>query len=299
MRTPAWVLASRPDPHVCTDNFSTVEVDVPDVGKFHGHTILTPLGSGEVLLKVHFLSVDPYMRGRMNDLKGHYISAFQIGAPIESGGVGEVISSNCDRFVAGDVVSGFFAWKKVLVIAGASLTKVTPVPGLELSAYLGVFGVTGLSAYFPIVEIGQPKAGETGSCVPLAPNPTAFVSGAAGAVGSIAGQILKAMGCKVIGSAGTEEKVQWLRSIGFDSAFNYKEVDTAEALQQVAPDGIDIYFDNVGGETLDKTLNQMKTYGRIIACGGISQYDVAPSDRFAAIFISDIKGTESSRCSMS
>ncbi|MEE8558465.1 MAG: NADP-dependent oxidoreductase [Myxococcota bacterium] len=216
---------------------------------------------GQLLVENVYMSVDPYMRGRMNDVRS-YAPPFQIGEPLDGGAVGHVIESRHSGFEAGDFVMSLMAWREAFLSDGGGLRKVDGKVA-PLSAYLGALGGPGLTAYGALLDIGAPKEGET-----------VFVSGAAGAVGSLAGQIARIKGCRVVGSAGTDEKVRFLRDeLGFDAAFNYRSGPLREALAEHAPDGVDIYFDNVGGDHLEAALHAMRPHGRIIACGMISQYN--------------------------
>ena len=243
-------LASRPVGIPTHENFKLVTVELPDPG------------DGQLLVKNLFMSVDPYMRGRMVDRKS-YVPPFQIGEPLTGGCVGEVVESNNARFKVGDHVLGFNSWREYYLSDGSGLH---PVNGqmLPLSTYLGVAGMPGQTAYWGLLDIGKPQAGET-----------VFVSAAAGAVGSIVCQIAKLKGCTVIGSAGSAEKVAWLQNeVGVDHAFNYKEVDSVgRKLRELAPKGIDIYFENVGGDHLEGALANMRVNGRIPVCGMISVYN--------------------------
>jgi len=193
---------------------------------------------------------------------------FKLDEPLSSMFVGEVVSTGSDvqGFSPGDRVNGVAPWAAFAALQGNSLQKIPS--DLPPSAYLNVLGLIGLSTYFPLVEIGQPKEGET-----------VFISGAAGAVGSLVGQLCKAFGCTVIGSTGSDNKVEVLKELGFDHAFNYKRKTVGEALEEWAEGGVDVYWDNVGGETLDTLLTKMKRNGRIVACGSISQYHVLGTER--------------------
>ena len=244
-------LASRPVGYPKESDFKLVESPIPTPGK------------EEVLVQMIYLSVDPYMRGRMNDVKS-YAPPFQIGGVAGGGAVGKVVESNDPRFNKGDYVEGMMAWREYAAFPGSQLRKLDPALA-PISTALGVLGMPGLTAYFGLLDICHPKAGET-----------AVVSGAAGAVGSIAGQIAKIMGCRVVGSAGDDSKVDYLLSdLGFDAAFNYKPVtDYREKLQELCPAGIDVYFDNVGGEMTDAVFMLMNTRARISVCGQISQYNI-------------------------
>ncbi|KAG0306414.1 hypothetical protein BGZ98_002419 [Dissophora globulifera] len=225
------------------------------------------LKDGEFLTRNLVFSLDPYMRGKMRDSsKKSYSPAYEIGKPLDSRGVGEVIESKNDKYPVGSIVHAFVGWEEYSVVTAQSPTQIIQdarESKLPLSAYVGVLGMPGLTAYGSLKDIGKPKAGET-----------IFISAASGAVGQLAGQLAKAWGLTVIGSAGSDEKVDFLlKEVGFDHAFNYKTRTTQEALSEFAPNGIDIYFENVGGETLEAALNHLNTHGRIIACGMISQYN--------------------------
>ena len=229
------------------------------------------LAPGSVLVKNLYLSVDPYMRGRMNTTAKSYIGAFVIGEPLQGGGIAQVVKSNRDGLVKGDIVSTFIPWSEYAVLPKeANLLKVNPIPGLPLSYFLGILGMPGMTAYAGLLDIGLPKEGET-----------VFVSGAAGAVGLVVGQIAKIKGCRVVGSAGSDEKVKALvEEFGFDAAFNYKTTAVAQGIAELCPKGIDVYFDNVGGETLDAVLVAMNKFGRIIACGMVSQYNATQEQAY-------------------
>ena len=217
---------------------------------------------GEMLLKTTYVSVDPYLRGRMNDTKS-YIPPFELNKPISSGIVAEVIDSKNTAFKKGDFVTGMLEWKEFQKSNGEGLLK-ADASKAPLSTYLGVLGLTGLTAYLGLTEIGKPKKGET-----------VVVSGAAGAVGSIVGQVAKLNGCKVIGIAGTDDKVTMLKSsLGFDEAINYNTTkNMAAAIKKAAPNGVDIYFDNVGGPISDAVLLNINQFARFIICGAISIYN--------------------------
>lgn len=223
---------------------------------------LPALHVGEVLLKTLYVSVDPYLRGRMNDAKS-YIPPFELGKPIKSVIVAKVTASNLPEFKLDDYVTGMLEWKEYQVSTGIGLMKIDPETA-SLSAYLGILGMTGLTAYLGLTKIGDPQQGET-----------LVVSGAAGAVGSIVGQIGKILGCKVIGIAGTDEKVSELKlKFKFDDAINYKTTtDMTAAIAAACPSGVDIYFDNVGGEISDAVLANINKHARIALCGAISLYN--------------------------
>ena len=237
-------LAARPRGVPRLTDFRVVDVDLPDPA------------DGEVLIENAFVSVDPYMRGRMNDTKS-YVPPFQIGEPLTGGAVGQVISSRNDQWPEGTWVVHNLGWRELALSDGAGLLPFDPSLA-PVSTARGVLGMPGLTAYVGLLDVGRPKEGET-----------VFVSGAAGAVGSAVGQIAKLKGCRVIGSAGSAEKIAWLRELGFDEVFDYRETSAREALR----DGIDVYFDNVGGETLEAALSALRPRGRVVACGAISQYN--------------------------
>ena len=223
-------------------------------------TELEPLKDHETLVRNLFMSVDPYMRGRMNDGKS-YVPPFEIGKPLSGSAVGEVVESRGEEFKRGDTVLSNFGWREYVVASTKDLRLVDPTIR-PLSVYLGALGMTGMTAWagLNLVEV---KSGDI-----------VFISGAAGAVGNVAGQLAKLRGCRVIGSAGSKEKVRFLKEeCGFDGAFNYKTGPTLEQLNAEAPEGIDVYFDNVGGETLEAALSAMRMHGRIVACGSISGYN--------------------------
>jgi NADPH-dependent curcumin reductase CurA len=244
-------LAGRPDGWPTADNFDLAEVTVDDPGP------------GQVLVRNLFVSVDPYMRGRMNDVKS-YVPPFQVGAPLDGGAIGEVIASGADEVPVGATVLHGLGWRDYAVLPADQVRAVDPQAAPSLSAYLGVLGMTGLTAYVGLLDIAQFRAGDT-----------VFVSGAAGAVGSMVGQIARLRGAKrVVGSAGSAQKVAHLvDDLGFDAAFNYKDGPVGRQLRTAAPDGIDVYFDNVGGEHLEAAINGLNKYGRVAMCGAIAQYN--------------------------
>ena len=244
------LLNKRPAGKPVLSDFKFAIEDVPVAGK------------GELLLKSLYVSVDPYLRGRMNDSKS-YVPPFQLNKPIQSGIVAEVIVSKHKDFKIGDFVSGNLDWKEFQKSAGNGLNKIKD-SSENLSKYLGVLGMTGLTAYCGLTEIGNPKTGET-----------IVVSGAAGAVGSVVGQIGKILGCRVVGITGTDEKVVLLKSkLHFDQAINYHTSENLkEAIGISCPNGVDVYFDNVGGEISDAVLANINKYARIPICGAISLYN--------------------------
>ncbi|WP_417887897.1 NADP-dependent oxidoreductase [Zunongwangia sp.] len=220
------------------------------------------LKEGEILLESKFISVDPYLRGRMND-GDSYIIPFKLHEPMSSMVVAEVVESKNEGFEKGAYVSGMLQWKEFQTHDGKGLNKIEN-KNVPLSAYLGVLGLTGLTAYLALDTIGKLKEGET-----------LLVSGAAGAVGSVVGQIGKIKGCKVVGIAGTDEKIAHIKSkFNFDAGINYKTTDDmAKAIAENCPDGVDVYFDNVGGNILDAAMQNINDFARIINCGAISIYN--------------------------
>lgn len=241
-------LASRPTGVPTASNFSFAE------------TTLEPLQDQQVLVRNLFMSVDPYMRGRMNERQS-YVPPFEIGKVLDGGAVGEVIESRSSKFEAGDVVTSRYGWREAFIAAPEELHAVNKAVQPR-SVYLGTLGMTGMTAWAGLTMV-EVKAGDV-----------IYISGAAGAVGNMAGQLAKLRGCRVIGSAGSDEKVKrLLEELGFDAAFNYKTGPVLDQLNLAAPDGIDVYFDNVGGESLEAALSALRVHGRIIACGGISGYN--------------------------
>jgi len=234
---------------------------IPTVANFIlAQTELKTLPDQQVLVRNLFMSVDPYMRGRMNERKS-YVPPFEIGKVLEGGAVGEVIESRAKEFKVGDAVVSNFGWREYFIASPNDLHPVSRAVQ-PLSVYLGALGMTGMTAWAGL-NLVDVKAGEV-----------IYIWGAAGAVGNVAGQLAKLRGCKVIGSAGSMEKVKFLREeCGFDIAFDYKTGPVIEQLKVEAPDGIDVYFDNVGGEALEAALSTLRVHGRIVACGGISGYN--------------------------
>ncbi len=243
-------LKSRPEKWPSAENFELVEGPVPEPQ------------AGEILVKNLYMSVDPYMRGRMRGAKS-YADAWQIGEVMQGGAVGEVIASQSPDFAVGDYVITGLGWREHSVSSTEGIRKIDPSLG-PLSAFLGTLGMPGMTAYVGLKKIGEPKAGET-----------LFVSAASGAVGANVCQIGKILGCRVVGSAGSDEKVAWLKEeAGVDEAINYKTVGNLEAaVAQACPDGMDVYFENVGGDHLVTALNLMNKFGRIVLCGMIAMYN--------------------------
>ncbi|MEI6418148.1 MAG: NADP-dependent oxidoreductase [Sphingomonadales bacterium] len=238
-------------------------VGVPAAEHFAMASVTLPApGVGEVLVKNLFMSVDPYMRGRMYD-RPSYVPPFQIGEALQGGAVGEVVASNSPDFAPGDLVNSMFGWREAYVAPAAALEKLPRLPGVSASAFLGVLGMPGLTGYAGLLEIGKPQAGDT-----------VFVSGAAGAVGSIVAQVAKVKGCTVVATAGSDEKCAWLRSRGVDHVINYKTCgNLLDAVRAVAPKGINVYFDNVGGEHLEVAIEMARPFARLVECGMIGSYN--------------------------
>ncbi|MER5474903.1 NADP-dependent oxidoreductase [Streptomyces sp. NPDC002935] len=246
----AWHLVSRPVGWPEPADFALVEADVRQPGP------------GEVLVRNAYVSVDPYMRGRMSAAKS-YVAPFELGKTMQGGAVGEVIASNAEGIDVGDHVLHFLGWREYAVVDAKQAVKVDP-EAAPLSTYLGVLGMTGLTAYAGLLRTASFKEGDS-----------VFVSGAAGAVGSQVGQIARLKGAsRVIGSAGSDEKVKLLvEEYGFDAAFNYKNGPVSQQLREAAPDGVDVYFDNVGGDHLEAAIGSLNRDGRIAVCGMISVYN--------------------------
>jgi NADPH-dependent curcumin reductase CurA len=249
MRNMQILFKSRPEAAVSEENFERVETEVP------------PLGEGQVLRRTLWLSVDPYMRGRMSTAKS-YAAPAKLGEPMVGQTVSEVVESNDPNFSKGDIVLGYDGWQSHAAGSGKELRKLDPKIAPP-SWSLGVLGMPGLTAYVALLDIGQPKSGET-----------VVVSAAAGAVGSVAGQIAKIKGCRVVGTVGSQEKCDFVtRDLGFDGCINYKTDDLNAAMKAACPDGIDVYVDNVGGAVLETVLRRINVHGRIPLVGLISQYN--------------------------
>lgn len=244
-----WRLAARPVGNFKDGDFKWTEEPVPE------------LNDGEFLVHNQYLSLDPTNRGWA--ATDTYLPAVKLGDVMRGGAIGVVDESRNPDFKTGDLVSGLLGWQEYAVSNGAGLAKLPNMPGLPVTAYMGLFGHIGLTAYYGLLDVCMPKEGDT-----------LVVSGAAGAVGSLVGQIGKIKGCHVVGIAGTDEKCRWLtEELGFDAAINYKTENVSEALKRACAKGIDVYFDNVGGEILDAVLAQINLGARISCCGMISQYN--------------------------
>ncbi|MBC6699283.1 NADP-dependent oxidoreductase [Hymenobacter puniceus] len=248
MQTQTIVLASRPQGAPTAEQFRFETRELP------------PLAAGQVLLRTRYVSVDPYMRGRMSAAKS-YVAPFEVDQPIAGGVVAEVVESQYDALPVGSMVVGNLPWQQLSISDGKGLNRI-PTDKAPVSYFLGLLGMPGLTAYFGLLDICQPKAGET-----------VVVSGAAGAVGMVVGQLAKIQGCRVIGTAGSDEKVAYLKELGFDEAINYKTANLAEALAAAAPNGVDCYFDNVGGPITDAVYDLLNKHARIALCGQISTYN--------------------------
>lgn len=245
-----WCLATRPVGSIAESNFEWRQEPLPT------------LEEGQILVRNIYLSLDPTNRGWLNE-GDNYLPPVAIGEVIRGFGIGVVEQSRNVNFSEGTFVRGFLGWQDYAVTDGTNLSELPKDPSIPVTAYLGLFGFIGMTAYFGLLDIGKPKVGET-----------LVVSGAAGAVGSLVGQIGKIQGCRVVGIAGSEEKCRWLKDeLGFDAAINYKTESVLESLQQHCPDGIDVYFENVGGEILDAVLSLINLRARIVLCGLISQYN--------------------------
>lgn len=243
-------LVSRPSGWVTAENFETTEEEVPEPA------------DGQVLVRNIFMSVDPYMRGRMNDVKS-YVPPFGIGDVLQASVIGQVVASEFSIYEEGDYVMGMLGWENYSICDGRQLRKLTP--GTEpLSWHLGILGMPGMTAYVGLMKIAEANAGDT-----------VFVSAASGAVGSVVGQLAKIHGCRVTGCAGSDEKVRLLtEEFGYDAAFNYRASEALhQSIREICPDGIDVSFENVGGEIFEAVLWNMHDYGRIALCGMIAHYN--------------------------
>jgi NADPH-dependent curcumin reductase CurA len=248
------ILLSRPEGMPELSNFKLVENEISHPNE------------GEVLIKTLYLSVDPYMRGRMKD-QSSYISPFQLNSPLTGYAVGKVIETKDPSLKIGDIVKGHLDWADYSIAKGQDIEKIH-FNGIPLTMALDLLGMPGMTAYFGLLDIGQPKSGET-----------VVISGAAGAVGSAVGQIAKIKGCRTVGIAGSDDKVDSLvKEMGFDAAINYKKPHLFEELKKACPQGVDIYFDNVGGEITDQVMNLINIYARIVICGQISRYNLEKPD---------------------
>jgi NADPH-dependent curcumin reductase CurA len=253
------LLANRPQGAVTEDNFHIVDAPIGAPG------------DGEVLVRNEWLSLDPYMRGRMNDVKS-YVPPVQIGEVMVGQTVGDVVESRDARFAPGDKVLAPSGWQLYGVIKGGELTKID-ARGAPASCYLGVLGMPGITAWFGLLEIGAPKAGDT-----------VVVSAASGAVGSVVGQLAKIRGCRAVGIAGGKAKCDYVvRELGFDACVDHRGGALAADLKAACPDGVDVNFENVGGVVLDTMLALMNRHSRIVVCGLVSEYNASEPYRYARI----------------
>jgi NADPH-dependent curcumin reductase CurA len=254
----AWHLKKRPQGLPTDEDFELKEIELP------------PLGEGTVRIRNHWLSVDPYMRGRMNDVKS-YVPAFQLGEPMDGGAVGEVVESKAAGFAPGDLVQHMAGWRDEAVVPARAVNRL-PDLGAEPQRFLGVLGVTGATAYFGLLDATSARQDDV-----------VFVSAAAGAVGSVVVQIAKAKGMTVVGSAGGPDKCDFVRSLGADQVIDYKAGPILKSLAAAAPDGIDVYFDNVGGDHLDAAFALARLHSRFAICGMIEGYNKAEPMSFRFI----------------
>ncbi len=247
----AWTLAARPHGAPKLSDFALTETAVPEPGP------------GQVLIATHYHSLDPYMRGRMNAPSGaSYAAPVAVGGVLEADAVGEIVASNSDRFAPGDYAMGKIGWQEYGVMDARDVRKIDPGVA-PISTSLGVLGMPGLTAYHGLFEVAKPVAGDT-----------VVVTAAAGAVGAVVGQLAGRGGCRVIGVAGSAEKVDYVvDELGFDAAINYKTENVAERLRELCPDGIDVYWDNVGGAVTDAAIDQIGVRGRAVICGQIAFYN--------------------------
>jgi hypothetical protein len=261
-----WRLAARPVGKIRKSDFELVEAPVPEPG------------DGQFVVAVTHISLDPAMRGWMNAGRS-YIPPVEIGEVMRALTLGRVIDSRNDQFAVGDLVQGVFGVTEYALSDGAGVQKITPAQGISPSAYLGVLGITGLTAYFGLLDVGRLQAGET-----------VLVSGAAGAVGTVVGQITKIKGARVIGIAGGAEKCKMLTNeLGFDAAVDYKGGDLKDQLHRHTPDRVDVFFDNIGGEILNQGLTRLARGARVVICGAVSQYnnvDVTGPSNYIQLLVS-------------
>jgi len=249
-----WVLASRPTGEPTMDDFEMVESEVPDPG------------SKEVLVRTQYMSVDPYMRGRMRDADS-YADPWQVGDPMRARCVGEVVASNHADFAAGDTVTGNLYWAEYAAVDGEQLDH-ADTGSAPVSTALHVLGMPGRTAYIGTVDVGEVEPGDT-----------VVVSGAAGAVGSVAGQVASIAGARVVGIAGSDRKVEWVTDeLGFDAGINYNTDDLSAEVAEACPRGVDLYFENVGGEVSDAVLDHLAQFSRVAVCGKIALYNAQPGD---------------------
>ncbi len=257
-----WRLKARPIGEPSAETWDYTESELPTIS------------DGELLIKIEYISMDPAMRGWLNDAKS-YIAPVRIGEVMRAGTVGQVIESKHEKFAVGDYVAGHNGVQSYAVSDGTGIHKVDPNLA-PLSYYLGVLGMPGMTGYFGLLKTGEPKAGET-----------VVVSGAAGAVGGLVGQIAKIKGCRVVGIAGGAEKCKFLiDELGFDAAIDYKNENVKKVLKETCPKGVDVFFDNVGGDILNDVLTQINLHARIVICGAISQYNATTEGKGPSNYLS-------------
>ena len=246
-------LKRRPQGRVTRDDFKYVEASIPQIGP------------DQLLVRHLYLSLDPTNRIWMSDMD-QYMPPVELGEVMRGGGIGQVIESNNPRYQVGDLLSGMIGWQDYIVLDSQTSSGFTPMPkglSVDLTVMMSAMGITGLTAYFGLLDVGQPQSGET-----------VVISAAAGAVGSVAGQIAKIKGCRVVGIAGSPEKCDWITSeLGFDAAVNYKEPDWKDQLKRACPNGVDIDFENVGGEIMNTVMSLLNLKARVVLCGMISGYN--------------------------
>lgn len=253
-RNRRWILACRPEAAVAPGDLQLIEAPLPEIGE------------GQILVRNLYLSLDPTNRLWMSD-REQYLPPVAVGDVMRGTTLARVEATRSSRYAVGDIVMPYSgAWEQYAAVPERAAKRIRPIEGVPLTAFLSVLGVTGLTAYFGLLDIGEPKAGET-----------VVVSAAAGAVGSIVGQIARIKGCRVIGIAGGQAKCEWIRELGFDAAIDYKSEDVGAALDRHCPDGIDVAFENVGGPIMDAVYSRLRLHGRMAVCGLISGYnDAAP-----------------------
>ena len=260
------LLHARPVGDIQHSDFKLVEGDIPLAGE------------GEALIQTMYLAVEPAMKGWMVN-RADYVAPLELGDVMRGYGTGRVIESSRPELPVGTLVSGGFGWQEYVVTNGKNIPVQILPDGVDMAASMGILGVTGMTAYFGMLDIGRPVAGDT-----------VLVSGAAGATGSVAGQLAKLEGCRVVGIAGSAEKCEWLTGdLGFDAAINYKTDDVAAKVRELCPEGVNVYYDNVGGEILDIALNNLADNARVVLCGGISRYNATgeipgPKNYFNLVF---------------
>ena len=249
--TKKFILKRRPSGEASTDNFELTEEK------------LSPVNDRDLLVKAKYFSVDPYMRNRMNNVES-YIPPFELNAAISGDGIAEIVQTKSEQYQVGDLVAGVLPWQEYSIVNEKKVEKIIPETAIPPTSYLSILGLTGLTAYFGLLDIAEPESGET-----------AVISAAAGSVGSIAGQIARIKGCKVIGITGGKKKSDYLKNnLNFDATIDYKNIpNIRKELRRICPERVDIYFDNVGGEISDHVFYQLNNYARVVLCGQISLYN--------------------------